>query len=158
MNLQTCQCEPVTGAVPPQCQNNSDCPRCQTCSGGHCAQRLCPAGQRMNLDTCQCEPVPVPRPQCHNNAECPLGEICRKGKCIKKPPPIKQRPPSRSEPVDMPDLFEDNSGQGIPRSGIGPGGISIGGGGGQGVAPVQRVPRQIAPVQRIPRTPPSKPR
>jgi hypothetical protein len=157
LNTETCQCvsengtdlvEPRALTEEPHCLNNSDCPRCQTCSSGSCVQRLCPVGQRMNPDTCQCEAP------CLNNRECPLGEICRKGKCVKKPPP-RPRPTVQEESVELPSLLEDSSGQGIPSGGIGIGGGGIGGGPSGGV---QRVPRQIAPVQRIPRTPSPKPR
>jgi len=177
----SCKCLPITNSISQPCQSDTECSLCQKCANGQCQRAItCPEGQELNLDTCLCrrdppivpeipevrhpEPLPVrPRalteepPLCQNNSDCPEGKVCRKGKCVKKPP-LRPRPTVEEESVDLPNLVEESEGQGIPRSGIGVGGISIGGGssggGGGGGGGGQRV----APVQRIPRTPSPKPR
>ena len=143
LNLETCQCEPLNGSSKPSpvapCSDDSECGQGYVCDRGQCVVRQLP-------------PAPEYPELCETDSECGPGRVCRQGKCVKKPPPrLKQRPPATSEPLELPNLLEDTSGQGIPS-----GGFSIGIGGGTGGGPsggVQRVPRQSivprTPVQRI---------
>ena len=72
--------------LPPGCQNDQQCGRCERCVAGNCQPLVidCARGTFLNTESCSCEPVDgfVPK-GCNNDEGCPACERCINNQCTR---------------------------------------------------------------------------